>query len=330
MNPTVILCAIESSASGVSALVQAVELARWYDADLHVAHVRGGRAHRQVSGEPLKAGGVDPRLASFIAAADTEGLRLSTAVLAGDPVTAVTDYAKRSVADLVVVGTPGGRYGSHWRSGVSAKDLARVLPCPTLAVPDVDAPDARSSFVNILCATDFSAASSAAVQAALALTQQGGGRLTLLHVLEGFSYGTVYSVLGEYRAQVDRIARRMRSEVPADAFNWCQIDTRVVSGIAHRTIASTASELGADLIVMGQPERRGFDRVVMASTATPVLRSAACPVLLVRPSSGDVARVGPAEMADPEIVRRATEHISVGASAVHGDEHFRKKATRMT
>lgn len=136
MNPNVILCPIELSASGRYALVQAVELARWYDADLHVAHVRGGRAHRQVSGEPLNASGVDPRLSSFIEAVDTEGLRLSTVALAGDPLTAVTEYAKLIGADLVVVARHGRRYGVYWRPGVYAKDLARALSCPTLAVPD--------------------------------------------------------------------------------------------------------------------------------------------------------------------------------------------------
>jgi nucleotide-binding universal stress UspA family protein len=217
MNPNVILCPIEFSASGTSALAQAVELARWYDADLHLAHVRGGRARRHVSGEPLNGGGVDLRLSSLIEAVDTEGLRLSTVVLAGDPLTAVTEHAKLIGADLVVVARHGRRHGAFWRSRVCARDLARVLPCPTLAVPDGEA-------------------------------------------------------------------------------------------------SGTASELDADLIVMGQPERSVVDRVAMASTATPVLRSAVCPVLLVRPSGRDLARVMPGESADPEATDFATEHMSVDAS----------------
>ena len=109
----------------------------------------------------MNAGGVDPRLSSFIEAVDIEELRLSTVVLAGDPVTAVTEYAKLIGADMVVVARHGRRYGVYWRPGVYAKDLARALPCPTLAVPDGGAPGAKGSFVNILCPTDFSAASSA-------------------------------------------------------------------------------------------------------------------------------------------------------------------------
>ena len=291
------------------------EASRWYDAQLHVAHVRGGRARRQPSAESSSTG-----LSSFMDAVDRDGLRLSSVVLTGDPVSAVTEHAELIAADLVVVPRHGRRFGAYWRPGVYAKDLARVLPCPTLAVPDAGPRSAKGSFVNILCPTDFSAASSTALQEALILAQQSGGRLTLLHVLEGFPYGTVYSggeafrLIGEYRAQVDRISRQMRSAVPPDAFNWCHIDTRVVSGVVHRTIVSTASELNADLIVLGLPERSGIDRVVMASTAPPVLRSAACPVLLVRAGAGDVARVMAGEVADPEAAYFATEHMSVDPS----------------
>ena len=293
MNPNVILCPIELAASGQSALLQAAALARWYDAELHVAHVRGGRARRQPSAESSSSG-----LSSFMEAVDTDGLRLSSVVLTGDPVSAVTERAKLIAADLVVVPRHGRRFGTYWRPGVYAKDLARVLPCPTLAVPDPGPRSAKGSFVNILCPTDFSAASAAALRQALVLAQQTGGTLTLLHVLDGFPYETPYSggaafrLIDEYRAQVDRISRELRNAVPPDAFSWCHIDTVVVSGVAHRTIVATASELNTDLIVMGLPERSGIDRVIMASTATSVLRSAACPVLLVRASESAGSRVG--------------------------------------
>jgi nucleotide-binding universal stress UspA family protein len=210
----------------------------------------------------------------------------------------VTEHAKLIGADLVVVPRHGRRFGAYWRPGVYARDLARVLPCPALAVPDAGPRAAKGTFVNILCPTDFSAASAEALRQALVLAQQSGGTLTLLHVLDGFPYETPYSggaafrLIGEYRAQVDRISREMRNAVPSDAFNWCHIDTVVVSGVAHRTIVATASELNTDLIVLGLPERSGIDRVIMASTATPVLRSAVCPVLMVRASEGAVSRVG--------------------------------------
>lgn len=279
MNPDVILCPIELSAGGTSALLQAAELARWYDAELHVAG-----------------------LSSFMDAFDTNGLRLSPVVLTGDPVKAVIEHARLIAADLVVVPGHGRRFDAYWRSGLYATDLAGVMPCPTLAVHDAGPGGTRGSFVNILCPMDFSAASAAALRQAVVLAQQNAGTLTLLHVLDGIPYELPYSggaAIGEYREKVDRISRKMRNSVPSDALNWCHVETSVVSGIAHRTIVETASALNTDLIVMGLPERSGIARVIMASTTTPLLRNAACPVLLVRAGQGAVSRVGAGDIVAP-------------------------------
>jgi nucleotide-binding universal stress UspA family protein len=123
MNPNVILCPIELSASGKSALLHAAELARWYDAELHVANLRGGRARRQASNEPSSAG-----LSSFIDAIDTDGLRLTSVVLTGDPVRAVTEHAKLIAADLVVVPRHGRRFGAYWRRLLSGRSQSSPGP----------------------------------------------------------------------------------------------------------------------------------------------------------------------------------------------------------
>ena len=296
MNPTVILCPVEFSASGTAAFAQAVELARYYDAKLHVVNVTGGRARRWQAREPLGNDGVDDRLSSFRGAVNTDGVRLSTVALAGDPVTAVSEHADLISADLVVVAKHGRRHGFYWRPGVYAKDLARAVSCPTIAVPEGVLHGAKGSFSEILCPMDFSPASAAALGQALILAQQNGGRLTLLHVIDGSpgetadSGGAAVRLIEEHHARVDGISRQMRAAVPRE-FRLCNVATKVVSGVAHRSILAIAMQLDADLIVMGMPERSGVDRVIMASIATPVLRAAGCPVLMVPLTSGrDVSR----------------------------------------
>ena len=113
---------------------------------------------------------------------------------------------------------------------------------------------ADTSFREILCATDFSPASIAALKQALVLAQQSGGRLTVLHVLDGFPYETVYSgsrafrLIDEYRGLVAQVSRQLRNAIPQDALNWCDVQTRVVSGVPHRAILSTAArdQAGSD------------------------------------------------------------------------------------
>ena len=189
----------------------------------------------------------------------------------------------------------GRPYGAYWRPGAYAADLARHVSCPTLAVPETQngASQAEAPFNEILCPIDFSPASAAAMNDALVLAQQSGGRITLLHVLEGYRYETVYSgaramrVVEDYHARIGKMSLELRRLVPPDAYNWCEIDATVVSGVPHRSILATAAEIGADLIVMGLPDRGAVNRVVMGSTTTPVLRRANCPVLVVPANRGE-------------------------------------------
>ena len=112
-------------------------------------------------------------------------------VLTGDPVEAVAEYARVKSADLVVVGQNGRRGSRFWSSGVLATDVARAVASPTLDRFEGCSrwtQMSTASFNNILCAIDFSAASLRALNEALTMAQQSGGRITLLHVLEGFPY----------------------------------------------------------------------------------------------------------------------------------------------
>ena len=62
-----------------------------------------------------------------------------------------------------------------------------------------------------------------------------------------------------------------------------KVDTRVVeSNTPWRGILETATELGADIIVMGSHGRRGLEKLVLGSVAQRVISHAHVPVLVVR------------------------------------------------
>lgn len=284
MNLSLILHPLDYSAGAKPALARALALAKWHDADLQVLHVRSRR--RAIDGEEA----AEARLRQFVDARNPHGVKFETVILAGDPVAAVAAYALHKSPDLLVVEKHGRQASKLWRAGVFAKELARLVACPTLTVPDNH--DGTNSTVDvafreILCATDFSPASVAALKKALVLAQRSGGRLTVLHVLDGFPYETVYSgsrafrLIDDYRGLVAQVSRQLRNAIPQDALNWCDVQTRVVSGVPHRAILSTALEIKPDLLVMGLPARSALDTVFMGSTTTPVLRGARCPVLTV-------------------------------------------------
>ena len=298
MNLSLIVSPVDFSAMGEAALKRALALARWHDAELHVLYVRPGRGRSSALGATSADDPYFGRLANFISSSSPEGLAVTPVVLTGDPVKAVAEYARAKAADLVVVGQNGRRGSRFWRSGVLATDLARAVASPTLSVSKETGsdPDVAASFNNILVAIDFSPASLRALNKALTLAQQSGGRITLLHVLEGFPYETVYSgsrafqLVGNYRARVDKVKRQLRALVPPDVLNWCEVETEVVSGIAHDAVLAIAKVRNADLVVIGLPPRTRLDRIVMASTVSGVLRRARCPVLAV-PGSSRVTEV---------------------------------------
>ena len=284
MNLSLILYPLDYSAGAKPALARALALAKWHDADLHVLHVRSRR--RAIDAEEA----AEARLRQFVDARNPHGVKFETVILAGDPVAAVADYALHKSPDLLVVEKHGRQASKLWRAGVFARELARLAACPTLTVPDNhDGANSTAdvAFREILCATDFSPASVAALQKALVLAQRSGGRLTVLHVLDGFPYQTVYSgsrgfrLIDEYRGLVAQVSRQLRNAIPQDALTWCDVQTRVVSGVPHRAILSTALEIKPDLLVMGLPARSALDTVFMGSTTSPVLRGARCPVLTV-------------------------------------------------
>jgi nucleotide-binding universal stress UspA family protein len=340
MKPSLILNPLVLSPNGKPAAARALAIARWYDADLHVLQLGGRRSRRSVvpAPMPLTDERLDPRVTAFLTALNPEEVPVSVVELPGDPVTAVSTYARLAGADLIVVGKYGRPNGLYRRPGIFARDVARHTSTPTLTVPETgEAPSGSTPpFAEILCPMDFSDAGMAALDRALVLAQESGGRLTLLHVLEAFPYETVYSgarafqLVDDYRSRVAAISRDLRRLVPPDALNWSEVRTSVVSGVVHRAILETASEMRADVIVMGMPDRSTFGRFVMGSATGPVLREANCPVLLVPPVRAEQAAGDSESVTDVEsggfrlplsraALRRTTTAVagSDGAGAGH-------------
>ena len=281
MSPAIIVCPIEFSSADKAAVAQALSLARWHQAELLVVHVHSG-SHRAAS--------LHARLASFVDGLNTGGVEVTRAILSGDSVGAVVDYVRRTAADLVVVARHSRRKSSGWPAVTFAAAVGRAVPCPTIVVPVDAQPDGEPEgglFRNIVCAVDFSNASISALNTALRLAQESGGRIRLLHVLEGFPFETIYSsgqagrVVGEYRARVEQVNVELRRLVPPEAHHWCEVESETVSGVAADAIAARAKAGTADLLVVGMPRRNRLDHFMTGSTVKKILRGASCSVLLV-------------------------------------------------
>jgi universal stress protein A len=154
-----------------------------------------------------------------------------------------------------------------------------------------------ATVTRILVATDFSAASGAALEFAKTLAIRFGAPLHLLHVLEdpyvtGAFAADIYApppagLRESWLRSAETTMATQVTETDKTAFN---ITTDVVFGPIASTIVERAAQIGADLIVMGTHGRGGVAHLLMGSVAERVVRTAGCPVLTTRGAPGNQAR----------------------------------------
>lgn len=138
---------------------------------------------------------------------------------------------------------------------------------------------------NILVPIDFSENAEAALDYAVALAGKLDAKVHLLNVIGTQMFGAEYGIavtptmiddiLHGNQKELERLAAARAGKA---AFGPAQLEF----GDPRAVIDQTASKLGADLIVMGTHGRRGVKRLLLGSVAESVVRTAPCPVLLVR------------------------------------------------
>jgi universal stress protein A len=142
------------------------------------------------------------------------------------------------------------------------------------------------SFDSIMVAVDFSAGSIAAIEKALAMAH-ANSRVTLVHVVSGIPLANAsrYSYHlnePEYQRLLARDAwRRLQDTIVASARASRRVHARVVTGEPSTELARIATEVDADVILVGVTRRGAIGRRVFGSTAARVIRTAGRPVLAI-------------------------------------------------
>jgi nucleotide-binding universal stress UspA family protein len=207
----------------------------------------------------------------------------------------ICEEATRIGADLVVMATHGrGGFRRLWLGSV-ADYVVRHMSVPVLLVhPDRKGVlGAPPQLRRILVALDLSKDGEAILKPAIALARVTGAALTLVHVTE-LVFETAIPAMPSpvlpdqalleasqtaARERLDRIATRLRAL-------GLKADVRVTLGIgAASGLVDLLEEDEFDLIAMTTHGRGGMSRVLLGSVADKVIRSAAKPVLVLRPSA---------------------------------------------
>jgi len=297
-----VLCAIDFSVVSRRAIGVAATISRWYKADLTLLHVAAAHEPTMPGLGPSPGWSVgtpdESRRARIMeelrrsisgADADADAAHAQLVVREGKPWATILQEADRLHADLLVVGSHGRGGFDRLLLGSVSERVVRSAPCPVLTVPLGASPMPTDAFLpkRILCPLDHSPSSMHALRYALALGQESGASLTVLHAIEWLGDdqppSPVQFDVSEYRQLLIEDARaRLLSAIPDDVRTWCDVDAVVVFGRSYREILSAAERMGADLIVMGAQGRGAIDSLMFGSTSEHVLRSATCPVLTLR------------------------------------------------
>jgi len=184
-------------------------------------------------------------------------------------------------AGAVVVGGKINHRGMHIL-GSSAEHVVRYANCPVLV--------ARHSPAGmVLAATDFSDPALPAVEAGAAEAHRRKADLAIIHAFDLLALmSPVYGEFYGYSAPPVDLSEQMRN-IWQQSLDECVHRFKAKGGGLLRdgpavpAILSAASELPAQLLVMGTHGRTGLNRLIaLGSVAEAVVRAAPCSVLVVR------------------------------------------------
>lgn len=142
---------------------------------------------------------------------------------------------------------------------------------------------------RILIATDFSDCSAEALDYAVFLAKHFGADLYLFHAFEALPYKMPAEASAArpgafewLRMLKEGEEKRLESLVGETRQKGVKASPIFKEGVPFREIPEAAKGMKVDLIVLGTHGRTGLDRLMMGSVAERVIRTAPCPVLLVK------------------------------------------------
>ena len=138
---------------------------------------------------------------------------------------------------------------------------------------------------HILVGHDFQDDAEVALDYAIGLAQRLGARITVLHAYEIPSMGGPEALVlaTDWIKQIGVVAGERLEEIVARVHGaGVPVAPELRQGTPWREIDAFAKERRADLIVVGTHGRQGLPRALLGSVAEKVVRTAPCPVLVVR------------------------------------------------
>ena len=292
MEIKLILCPIDFPEFSVRAYRYALSVAEHYRAKLVAQHIvelwrhpsAGFAASAQLYDEfcsALQDNGWE-ELQKFAKNHTDSEIRPELMVQMGSAPDSILSFAEAQKADVIVMGTHGGRGYDRLTLGSVTNRVMRTAPCPVLVVsnaPRDSMPEGQEHgqvhrLTRILFCTDFSKNSETALKYAISATEEYDAELTLLHVLEDIPSKSREGTIKATTEQLEKL-------IPLEERKTLKIKTAVRIGKPYQQIIQLALETQADMVAMGVRGRGALDLAVFGSTTYRVMQLGPCPVLAV-------------------------------------------------
>jgi nucleotide-binding universal stress UspA family protein len=190
--------------------------------------------------------------------------------------------ASRSAVLLVL----GRHDGSRAWTGPVLAHVTALAHCPVVVVP----PEGPRSTGDVVVGVDGSAVSAAAVDVAFALASEWGRRLVaVLAMTSTFDeHVTSPSMLEELR---ERGRRSLAESLAGQSGRWPDVEVVPSVHVADAVPVLLEAAQDAAMLVVGSHGRGALLRAALGSVSSSLLRTAPCPVVVVRPERAARPRV---------------------------------------
>ena len=292
-----ILVPIDFSETSIGAIQSAKNLARRFNAAVHLVHVHWFDYPAGFMALPGPVPGwstvqeeVERSLAARLQdlASKFELPPANCHLCTGSPVfDEISHLAQELPADLIVTSTHGRGGVKHFFLGSTAERLVQHAPCPVLV-----SRKGRATIDNILVPVDFSRCSLEGLKYAIQFANPFAARLFILHAVylggpytsDGFA---IYDLPALEKKERKSAEQQMLRFVRQVKFGGVKFNAVVKTGHPLDHINAFAEKERIDLIITSTHGRTGFKHVLMGSTAEEIVRRASRPVLVV-PSHPEV------------------------------------------
>ncbi len=216
-------------------------------------------------------------------------LEVETRVVAsGSPASALHDVAEKDSSRLIVVGSAHRGPVGRTLAGSVGESLLHGAGCAVAIVPRGYAGRDDTRLHRIAIAFDGSPESWVALETAIGLAERCHGLVTVLTVADypRYGYAVAWTLLteGELRDAERQDKERLLSLAVSRIPERYEADSRVLTGEPTDLLSLASGEF--DLLLTGSRSWGPLKRTMLGSTTRKLIRSSACPVLVVPRGAG--------------------------------------------